>query len=86
MRAGWADTEAGVRAFVGGLDAAGVERVIEYRLLSGQPGANRTWHLVQHLVNHATYHRGQVTTMLRQLGATPPASLDLVTYYRELGA
>ena len=85
VRAAWAETEAGFRALVGGLDEAGLERVIEYRLLSGQPGASRTWHLVQHVVNHATYHRGQVTTMLRQLGAAPPKSLDLITFYRELG-
>lgn len=28
-------------------------------------------HLMQHLVNHSTYHRGQVAAMLRQLGAQP---------------
>jgi uncharacterized damage-inducible protein DinB len=84
VRAAWADTEAAVRAFVEGLDAAGLERVIEYRLLSGQPGASRTWHILQHVVNHATYHRGQVTTMLRQLGAAPPASTDLIAFYRDV--
>ena len=26
-----------------------------------------------HVVNHGTDHRGQVTTLLRQLGAQPPA-------------
>ena len=30
--------------------------------------------LMQHLVNHSTYHRGQIALMLRQLGATPPAT------------
>ena len=85
VRAEWAGTEAGLRAFVGGLDPTGLERVIECRVLSGQPGASRTWHLVQHLVNHGTYHRGQVTTMLRQLGAAPPASLDLIAFYRGTG-
>jgi uncharacterized damage-inducible protein DinB len=39
--------------------------------------------MFQHVVNHATYHRGQVTTMLRQLGATPPKPMDLIAYYRE---
>jgi uncharacterized damage-inducible protein DinB len=33
-----------------------------------------------HVVNHSTYHRGQVVAQLRQLGHTPPAT-DLV-YYR----
>ena len=28
-------------------------------------------HLMQHLANHSTYHRGQVALMLRQLGAEP---------------
>ena len=28
-------------------------------------------HLMQHLVNHSTYHRGQVAMMLRQVGADP---------------
>jgi uncharacterized damage-inducible protein DinB len=86
VRRAWAETEAGLRAFVNGADAGGLERVVEYRLLSGQPGASRTWHIIQHLVNHGTYHRGQVTTMLRQLGAAPQQSLELITFYRERSA
>jgi len=31
-------------------------------------------YLMQHLVNHSTYHRGQVATMMRQLGAQPVAT------------
>lgn len=31
-------------------------------------------HLMQHLANHSTYHRGQVALMLRQLGAVPVAT------------
>jgi uncharacterized damage-inducible protein DinB len=83
VQAAWADTEAGLRAFVATLDPAGAEQVLEYRLLSGQPGASRAWQMVQHVVNHATYHRGQVTTMLRQLGAAPPKSMDLIAFYRQ---
>ena len=30
--------------------------------------------LIQHLLNHSTYHRGQVVLLLRQLGQTPPAT------------
>jgi uncharacterized damage-inducible protein DinB len=56
--------------------------VIEYKMLSGEPRASIFWHMVQHVVNHASYHRGQVTTMLRQLGASPPQGMDLITFYR----
>lgn len=30
--------------------------------------------LIQHQLNHSTYHRGQVALLLRQLGHTPPAT------------
>ena len=40
---------------------------------------------MQHLVNHGTYHRGQITTMLRQLGATP-VSTDLNRFYIKTAA
>ena len=39
--------------------------------------------MLQHVVNHGTYHRGQITTMLRQQGVAPPKSTDLITFYRE---
>jgi uncharacterized damage-inducible protein DinB len=39
--------------------------------------------MLQHVVNHGSYHRGQVTTLLRQLGATSPKSMDLVAFFRE---
>jgi uncharacterized damage-inducible protein DinB len=41
--------------------------------------------MLQHLANHATYHRGQVTTLLRQLGAKAVGT-DLITFYRERAA
>jgi uncharacterized damage-inducible protein DinB len=82
----WADHETRMRAFVSGMTPSDVDRVIEYRLMSGQPGASPLWQMLQHLINHGSYHRGQVTTMLRQLGAAPPKSMDLITFYREQAA
>jgi uncharacterized damage-inducible protein DinB len=83
LRAAWAAQEANVRSFVDGLDDAAIGAVIEYKLLSGQPGASPFWQMLQHVVNHASYHRGQVTTMLRQLGAAPAQSMDMIGFYRE---
>jgi len=71
-----------VREFVAGLGDGGVSRILEYKLLSGQAGASPMWQMVQHVVNHASYHRGQITTMLRQIGAQPPKPLDMIAYYR----
>lgn len=82
----WRDLEKRMRTFIEGLDDHALERVISYKLLNGTPGASVLWHMIQHVVNHASYHRGQVTTLLRQLGAAPPKGTDLITYYRESGA
>ena len=78
----WRDHEGRMRAFIGSLDENGTSRVIHYTLLSGQSGASPIWQMLQHVVNHASYHRGQLTTMLRQLGAEPPKSVDMIAYYR----
>jgi uncharacterized damage-inducible protein DinB len=83
VRAAWSELEAQVRAFAAGLTDESVDAHLDYRLLNGTAGRNRVWQMVQHMVNHASYHRGQVTTMLRQLGAVPPKSMDLITFYRE---
>jgi uncharacterized damage-inducible protein DinB len=82
VRGAWSELEANVRAFLAGLGEAGITRVFEYRLLNGSEGSSPFWQMLQHVVNHASYHRGQVTTMLRQLGAQPGKSMDLIAYYR----
>ena len=64
----------------------GVDRVIAYTMINGDARQSVFWHMLQHVVNHASYHRGQVTTMLRQLGATPPQGMDLITFYRTMRA
>ena len=79
----WRELEGSIRRFVDGLDDAALARVLDYRLMNGQPGRSAYWQMIQHVVNHGSYHRGQVTTMLRQLSAPPPKSTDLIAYYRE---
>jgi uncharacterized damage-inducible protein DinB len=82
VRSAWAGHEAKMRVFVDGLGDEGIERVFEYTLLSGHSGATPFWQMLQHVVNHASYHRGQVTTMLRQIGAAPAKPMDMIAYYR----
>jgi uncharacterized damage-inducible protein DinB len=82
IRERWVAQESLVRAFIASLDDAGIERVIEYKMLNGQAAATPIWQMLQHMVNHARYHRGQVTTMLRQLGAAPAKSMDMIAFYR----
>ena len=84
LRAKWTAVEADVRAVLDRLGEAGVTRVMAYTMINGDARESVFWHMLQHVVNHASYHRGQVTTMLRQLGAQPPQGMDLITFYRTL--
>jgi uncharacterized damage-inducible protein DinB len=82
LRDAWQAHEHAFRAYVASLDDEGLQAVVRYRLFSGAEGESPIWQMLAHVVNHATYHRGQVTTLLRQLGATPPASTDMIGYFR----
>jgi uncharacterized damage-inducible protein DinB len=54
---------------------------LSFKLLSGDPNTLRLVDQMQHVINHATLHRGQVVGMIRQLGIAPPAT-DLLFYLR----
>ncbi|HWQ03206.1 MAG TPA: DinB family protein [Candidatus Nitrosotenuis sp.] len=82
IRVRWRELESELLTFVGGLTPEMIAEVREYRTLSSGVLRNPLWQALQHLVNHGSYHRGQVTTMLRQLGAGP-VSTDLIVFYRE---
>ena len=56
--------------------------MIVYKTFTGQEFSNPLWQSLHQLTNHASYHRGQIVTMVRQLGAKP-ISTDLIGYYRE---
>jgi uncharacterized damage-inducible protein DinB len=82
LRSKWRELEADVRAVLTRMGAQGLDQVIAYTMINGEARSSVFWHMLQHVVNHASYHRGQVTTMLRQLGAAPPQSMDLIGFYR----
>jgi len=48
---------------------------------NGRPGQMIFWQTFPHFVNHATYHRGQLVTLLRQTGFTNFSNTDLATYF-----
>lgn len=81
LRTAWMDVLDRLIAFADGLADSGWEREISYKTLAGVPYRTPIWQMILHVVNHGTHHRGQITTMLRQLGATP-RNLDLIAYYR----
>ena len=62
-----------------------LDAMLEYRDLAGKSQRLPLWSVFRHVVNHATYHRGQVASKLRRLGAEPP-STDLAFWARDESA
>lgn len=72
-----------MRSFLDGLGQDGVNQPLEYSSrMDGRDHKSPFWQMFQHVVNHGTYHRGQITMMLRQLGAEPVGT-DLMLFYWE---
>jgi len=55
---------------------------ITFQWPRGGTGSMQFWQTLSHMINHSTYHRGQLVTLLRQAGFTSLSSTDLATYYR----
>jgi uncharacterized damage-inducible protein DinB len=58
---------------------------LRYRTTEGVPYEAPLWKLMQHVLNHSTYHRGQVSLLLRARGVRP-VSTDLVAWDRAQAA
>lgn len=85
VRLRWAEVERDLLDYVASLTPEDLQRVMHFKTLGGVPHSQPLWQCLQHVANHSTYHRGQITTMLRQLGAKP-VSTDLIAFYRERNA
>lgn len=83
VRNHWAGIENGWKEFVTGLTENSLKTPITYLNLKGETYTYPLWQILQHLVNHSTYHRGQITTLLRQLGARP-VSTDFLAFYDKM--
>jgi uncharacterized damage-inducible protein DinB len=58
-------------------------RQLTYTNYAGNVFTNSVSDIVTHVFNHSTYHRAQVSTLIRQAGNTPP-SIDFIGFARGL--
>jgi uncharacterized damage-inducible protein DinB len=81
VRTRWEAVEAERGGWLSGLSDRGLAETRAVKPSSGGEYVHTLGQMFRHLINHSSYHRGQVVTLLRQLGAKPP-STDLILYYR----
>ncbi len=59
-----------------------VTEVLDYKNIKGESFSFPRDLLMHHIFNHSTYHRGQLVTMLRQVGLEKLPSTDFSTWIR----
>lgn len=64
------------------LGEADLGGMVAYTTAKGQACNQPRWQLLMHCFNHATYHRGQAVTIMRQLDLAEIPAMDLVVYQR----
>jgi uncharacterized damage-inducible protein DinB len=79
----WRMVEAEMREYLATLSEEALEGTVPYLNFKGETWTYNLWRMMVHLLNHQSYHRGQVATLLRQLGIQPPQVDFLVAYDME---
>jgi len=81
VRARWEEIEAERGRFLAQLGEAQLAETRTVKPSTGGEYEHTFYQMLLHTVDHSSYHRGQIVTMLRQVGAVPP-STGLIVYYR----
>ena len=76
----WDKVESERAEFIRLLTPERLQMAISYVNTRGQTFAYPQWQMMFHVVNHSTYHRGQITTLVRQVGAKP-ITTDVLNFY-----
>jgi len=77
-------TAANWLAFVSASTPADYHKIIAYKNTQGHYYETPVIDIMCHCVNHATYHRAQITKLMRQAGKEV-INTDFITYAREVG-
>jgi uncharacterized damage-inducible protein DinB len=84
--AGWEESASHIEAFLAGLSDEQLASPLTWASIpDGAVYTLPLWQAVIHLVNHTTYHRGQVVSLLRQMGYPVPQT-DLIVFFNERAA
>jgi len=82
VRSRWEQVEAERGRFLAELFESRLDETKIVKPSSGGEYIHTFRQMFHHFIYHSSYHRGQIVTLLRQLGVKPP-STDLILYYRQ---
>jgi uncharacterized damage-inducible protein DinB len=68
-------------AYADKLELTKEAEIVHFRFIGGGEGAMARRDILLHVANHGTYHRGNVASMMYEIG-TPPPTTDLPVFLR----
>ncbi|MBX9853165.1 MAG: DinB family protein [Cytophagaceae bacterium] len=68
--------------YLNNISDSDLEKIIHYYTTSGQPFSTSLADIIAHVINHGTYHRGQINKLAREKVFTPVV-LDYIVFVRE---
>ncbi len=77
----WKKTSEGLKSFVADFDENNLHLNLDFKRLNGDAYSMPYYQLLAHVFNHSTYHRGQLVTLVRQVGFTEVQATDLLDFY-----
>lgn len=77
----WATYSQKLAEIVAGFSDESPDTLLQFKTLKGVDMEMERYKLITHVVNHSTYHRGQLVNYLRQLGVTDLESTDMFNFY-----
>jgi len=80
----WEEIERERSTFMDGFTEPRLDETVVVRPSTGGEFRHTFREMFRHAVDHSSYHRGQLVTMLRQVGVAPP-NTGLIVFYRERG-
>jgi uncharacterized damage-inducible protein DinB len=78
----WKSLSQQLKNFVTGMDENILNENLDFKRINGDAYSLKHYHVLAHIFNHSTYHRGQLVTMLRQAGFTAVGSTDMLGYFK----
>jgi uncharacterized damage-inducible protein DinB len=84
IKALWEQTGFAAAKFLGSMTDRKLQETFTMSTSTGEKFTHTYAQALQHVVDHSTYHRGQVITLMRQMGHTPP-NTGMIRFFREIG-
>ncbi len=77
----WKNASENLKNYVSNVSEEDLQETFAYKNLKGEDFSRVKYQAIAHVLNHSTYHRGQLVNYLRQVGFTSVETTDLIYFY-----